>query len=80
MSKSRRKTPIVGNTTAESEKYDKRVANRKGRRVTKRHLAEMEDDEGIPVRNEISNTWNFQKDGKHYLRATGEDRERFMRK
>ena len=70
MSRSRRKTPIVGNTTARSEKQDKRLANRRLRRKVKEVLqVEPEAVELIPDINEVSSTWGFDKDGKHYLKS-----------
>ncbi len=64
MSRSRRKNPIIGITKAESEKQDKRLANRRFRRITRLNL----DD--TPNRREHSNVWCFDKDGKIYLGGT----------
>lgn len=68
MSRSRRKTPITGITTAQSEKSDKRTANRKLRRVTKEILrrGSLEDDQILPEIREVSNVWSFAKDGKRW--------------
>lgn len=66
MARSRKKNAIAGHTAAESEKIDKRFANRKFRKKFKNivndldKLDEIEDD----IRS-VSNRWNFQKDGKH---------------
>jgi hypothetical protein len=49
-------------TTARSEKYDKRKANRKFRRVTR---ANPED--AAKHLREVSDVWAFAKDGKIYL-------------
>ena len=35
MSRSNKKSPVIGITTASSEKEDKRIANRSGRRINK---------------------------------------------
>ncbi len=69
MSRSRRKTPIVGHTTAETEKTDKRLANRRYRRRVRQTLDGVDPaaDVLIPHRNEVSNVWQFDKDGKQYL-------------
>ena len=61
MSRSYRKTPVTGTTTAPSEKWDKQKANRRFRRkvrVSTRH------NRIIPLIREISNVWSFDKDGK----------------
>lgn len=66
MSRSRRKTPITGNTTAESEKYDKRLANRAFRAKMKSALKKEKE----PLKNKLESgysTWDFAKDGKQYL-------------
>lgn len=64
MSRSRRKTRIRGNTTAASEKKSKLKANRKLRRLTRETLKKRK--EGLPLLREISDIWNFDKDGKKY--------------
>lgn len=64
MSRSLKKTPISGITRAESEKEDKRLANRRYRRVTK-----IEVNKGFEVVSkpkEVSDVWDFSKDGKRY--------------
>lgn len=66
MSRSRRKTPICGMTTARSEKKDKRFANRKERRRVR--LAIPLDPDVLPHKREISNVYTFDKDGKQYVR------------
>jgi hypothetical protein len=65
MSHSRRKTPVFGMTTAQSEKEDKRTANRKFRRATRRNV----NDPPTRVR-EVADVWSFAKDGKKYLPST----------
>lgn len=69
MSRSRRKNPIVGHTTAESEKTDKRLANRRYRRRARQVLggSDPAGDVIMPHVNEVSNVWQFDKDGKQYL-------------
>lgn len=57
MSRSYRKRPFSGITTAETEKDDKRRANRKLRRKVKR------GDLDLTIRD-VSNIWSFDKDGK----------------
>lgn len=72
MSRSRKKTPIFGNTNAASEKKDKRKANRMFRRITKRTLEA--EDYPPPKKREASEVWKFGKDGKYYKReATKKD-------
>jgi hypothetical protein len=65
MSRSKRKTPIFGITKAETEKTDKRLANRAYRRHVK--TVRFADDELLPHRREMSNVWCFDKDGKRYV-------------
>ena len=64
MSRSRRKTSIRGNTTATSEKLSKLKANRKLRRQTKETLKKGKIT--LPLLREVSDDWNFEKDGKKY--------------
>lgn len=71
MSNSRKKTPICGYTTAESEKQDKRLANRCYRRTVRQQLGlvmQGEDDTSvITTIRAVSNRWSFDKDGKQFL-------------
>lgn len=59
MSKSYKHSRIIGNVRVDSEKEDKRRANRKLRR--KVHAGELD----LSIRD-VSDTWSFDKDGKHY--------------
>jgi 4-aminobutyrate aminotransferase-like enzyme len=72
MSRSRKKTPQTGITTAESEKDNKRKANRIFRRATKAQLKKG-DSQFVSIK-EVSNVWLFDKDGKQFLKnATKRD-------
>ena len=64
MSRSRRKTPVVGWTLAESEKGDKQKANRKLRRLAKEAVRLAKEP---PLQKETSNVWTFSKDGKMWM-------------
>ncbi len=64
MSKSRRKTPIGGVTTAESEKKDKRDYNRRYRRVAKQAVEAGDESKPLPILREHSDPWGMDKDGK----------------
>jgi hypothetical protein len=64
MSRSRRHTPIFGITTGDSEKQDKRQANRLLRRQVR--LAMEARKEVLPHLREVSNVWCFAKDGKSW--------------
>ncbi len=64
MSRSRRKLPIIGNCLASSEKEEKIKANRKLRRLVKTKLSRSNIE--LPQLKEISNKWNWPKDGKSY--------------
>lgn len=63
MSHSFKHLPITGITTCRSEKYDKRLANRCLRRVTKQILPD--EDTVFPEMRELTDIWCFGKDGKH---------------
>ena len=63
MSRSRRKTPVCGMTKSETEKQDKRLANRKLRRRV-RAMLPVEPDAVLPALREVSCVWCFDKDGK----------------
>lgn len=69
MTRSRRKTPIMGNTTAKSEKWWKTEANRAMRRCPV--------DAEPPKKIEFSNIWDGPKDGKHYFKNA---EDKWMRK
>lgn len=78
MSRSRKKTPIRGMTLADSEKQDKRLANRKIRRVNK--IRVTGDQEPAHVR-ELSDPWGMDKDGRQYFGdEPAEDVKKQMRK
>ena len=64
MSNSIKKTKIAGFTTSETEKAEKREANRKYRRTVKQKV-KLGNDE-FPKIRELSNVWCFSKDGKRY--------------
>ena len=65
MSRSYKYTNISAITTAQSEKQDKRLANRRFRRISK-HRVKIDAEPLIDL-NEISDIWDFQKDGKRYF-------------
>jgi hypothetical protein len=62
MSRSRKKVPKTAITTATSEKEDKRDANRRLRRVTREKVKKGEEE--LPGIREVSDVWQFSKDGK----------------
>lgn len=65
MSRSFKHTTISGITTATSEKRDKQLANRRFRRIS-RHRVKIDKEPLIDL-DEISDIWDFQKDGKRYF-------------
>jgi hypothetical protein len=76
MSRSIKRTPIIGHTTAETEKYDKRLANRCLRRKSRAVLRSsavcssrqlIENVSELPLLREVSNVYCFDKDGKQWL-------------
>jgi hypothetical protein len=79
MSRSRKNNPFVGNTTAATEKPDKKLGHRRHRQQVKQILNSLDLDalddelldldEELPLIEEISNPWNFAKDGKHRVES-----------
>jgi len=67
MARSKRRTPVVGITTAVSEKEDKRIANRAERRINKALLSGDDDERTLKPKREVSNVWGFCKDGKQRI-------------
>lgn len=73
MSRSYKKTPIIGHTKAESEKSDKKIWHRRFRHKTKDILRSMHNDTDMmndaimPVEDEVGTLWSMSKDGKSYL-------------
>lgn len=68
MSRSKKKTPKIGTTNADTEKESKRKANRKFRRTSKIGLKKSKDVLPKKIR-EVSDVWAFDKDGKRYLKS-----------
>lgn len=66
MSRSYKKTPKREITTATTEKEDKKEANRLLRRVTK-HQVKTDAEIFAPLR-EVSDVWDFGKDGKIFVK------------
>ena len=66
MGKSRKKPPFSGIPTSETEKRDKQIANKRLRLRAKQKLKHMEDpdEEVFPEKEEVSNVYNVNKDGK----------------
>jgi len=78
MSRSRKKQPFVGMSTATSEKEDKRAWHRRLRRTNKMVLSDAGDEEKLRRRNELCSLWNMSKDGKWRFRPA--EWPRLMRK
>lgn len=67
MSRSRRKTPIFGHTSADSDARWKAMAARKLRRRVKQHLgATLDGDRCAGKRWDLVDPWTSEKDGKWY--------------
>ena len=64
MSRSQRRSPVTGITTAESEKADKILAHKRERRKVTAILQSDMDPQTLPHRRELSNPWAMDKDGK----------------
>jgi len=69
MSRSRRKLPIFGLSTARSEAGDKRLWHKRWRSRQRDQLATLcPDDDPIPVQHRaVSDTWDMAKDGKSWF-------------
>ena len=78
MSRSRKKTPICGNTTAASEKSSKASAHRRLRHHVAMVLRKDAEVEILPHENELSDPWLMDKDGKGVFNPT--DFPKLMRK
>jgi hypothetical protein len=63
MSRSFRKHPAGGITTCRSEKEDKRIANRRFRRITRQAV---QTGKAIPIMREVANVYDMGKDGKKW--------------
>ncbi len=78
MSRSRRKTPIFGITTATSDHRWKKAAARALRHRVRQHLAAtLDGDRFARKRWDLIDPWTSEKDGKHYWR---EAKRKDMRK
>ena len=69
MSRSLRKTPIFGHTTARSEADDKRLWHKRWRARERDQLAKVgaDTDHVAVYRNAVSSTWDMAKDGKAWF-------------
>ena len=69
MSRSYRKTPVMGYTKCHSEKFDKITWHRRLRSQERIKLSSINNlDDYITVdRREVSNPWSMGKDGKQYF-------------
>lgn len=66
MSRSRKKTPIISHTTADSDKPFKVQEHKRERRTVKHHLTKDQDYDSmvLPDKERFGNEWNAPKDGK----------------
>jgi len=81
MSRSRKKHPWIGYARSDSEKQDKRRANRKLRRINRelvRTALDIEDVHLVSLRN-VSEIWKFAKDGKRLLKNI-QSNDKYLRK
>lgn len=70
MSRSRRKTPIIGHTKSESDASWKAKASRAVRRAVHATLDSTGDGDALPVKRwSVVNPWDAPKDGKQWLGA-----------
>ncbi|MFO0452608.1 MAG: hypothetical protein ACK52I_28805 [Pseudomonadota bacterium] len=69
MTRSRRKHPAGGLTSAPSDKADKVRAHRRERRVVRERIHAEKEEARMPHRRELSDPWTYAKDGKRYDRG-----------
>ncbi len=74
MSRSRKKTPVIPITTADSDKPFKEAEHRRERRAVRSAVKAGED---IPHPRQFGDPWDGQKDGKRWA---GVDEGRYLRK
>lgn len=69
MSRSIRKTPVFGHTSARSEADDKRLWHKRWRAAERDRLATVDPDADHVTthRNAVSSTWDMAKDGKAWF-------------
>lgn len=78
MSRSYRKNPVRGWTTARTEKDDKRIYNRALRRINRRLLQGGQDEALFQDKREVMDIWSMNKDGK--MRFDPNKHPKLMRK
>lgn len=78
MSRSKKRTPVCGMTGAASEKQDKRLYNRRYRRVCNQAIHVDPTRELLPLLRELSNPGAMEKDGK--MRFDPRGRPELLRK
>jgi hypothetical protein len=68
MSRSRKKTPIFGYANADSEAQDKRIWHSRVRHRERQALHTVEDFDThlTTTDDQVSSTWEMDKDGKHF--------------
>ena len=83
MSRSYKKTSVIGYTRAFSEKSDKKHAHKVYRKHVKNNIASLHGDVNkldeliMPIEEELSNICSMSKDGKYYVnidKYTDDDR------
>jgi len=76
MSRSRRKTPIYGISTATSEKEGKRIWHKRMRTCERDRLRTLVDPEAhlTTLVPEVSNCWSMEKDGRQWWGWTDQKR------
>jgi hypothetical protein len=80
MSRSRRHTPIRGNSTRESEKWEKRQIHKRWRSALREALAAGDHDGASYNRNlDMDCGWYWGKDGKQWFAGCA-DEAKLMRK
>ena len=79
MSRSRRKTPIIANASARSDKDFKQLANRRFRYKTKKAI--INETNIWPNIKSVADAWcDSDKDGKHWMKSNSLYFKTMMRK
>lgn len=66
MSRSKRKTPRIGNCSTQGQHVFKKVESRASRRCVKK-LVNIGEYDNLPHDKEFGNEWVSPRDGKHWL-------------
>jgi len=80
MSRSYKKTPVLGNTTAKSNKPFKKIENRRRRKniSQKLNVNNLEENVALPAEKQFGNEWYSPRDGKSICMGANEFRNSYI--